>query len=564
VPGYGSGLYGTELYGDEPSVCLPVRELPPLRQSIEVITPTGRCYRWSEDEPNPANVPSGLRHSSTMPGGYETLDVTLPRKSGVDYVDLDRLTTVRVRDAGGDIIGEYRLERAPRVSGDQMAITPSAVGWQAHLDDDKSARMIYVDRDVNNWGPASVARRLANAGANEDASSITANAGNGGLSWDLPNQALPIAASSELHYAMPPNGPLVYSFDYQGTRTNPPAAIEAPTLYAGDDDVLSGSITAGLTLDNSLRTGILSSAKRCLMLRAYMTAAGTPAAGAQVMFSKIAVFANHGITPSTGATGEPGGMLASRVVAHAVGRWAPLLTFTVDETILASSFVVPHLAFPEMTTAGEIVRQTSRFELPYWGVWDYREFHWDPNRTPHKRWRARIAPAQLEETGASLERLWNSICVQYQDVDGGTRTVGPPGAAADSISNDLVDTDPDNPATQLGIVRRDLLVMGVGTAASATELGRRFLEQSKLLDTSGRARIVGHVMDDHGIIYPYTSVRAGDTIVFVDAHDTSERRIVRADHDRASRSCSIDLDAPPDGLAALLERLGVVLVSLGL
>ena len=41
-----------------------------------------------------------------------------------------------------------RLERAPRVSGDQMAVSPAAVGWQAHLEDDKSAVEIYVDRDL--------------------------------------------------------------------------------------------------------------------------------------------------------------------------------------------------------------------------------------------------------------------------------------------------------------------------------------------------------------------------------------------------------------------------------
>src|SRR4051812_4801515 len=103
-----------------------VRELPPLRQYIELATPSGRRYRWADDEPNPANVPSGLRHSSTMPGGHESCDVTLPRKPGVDYSDLERLSTLRVVGAGGDVAGEFRLERAPRVSGDQMAISPSA------------------------------------------------------------------------------------------------------------------------------------------------------------------------------------------------------------------------------------------------------------------------------------------------------------------------------------------------------------------------------------------------------------------------------------------------------
>jgi hypothetical protein len=50
----------------------------------------------------------------------------------------------------------------------------------------------------------------------------------------------------------------------------------------------------------------------------------------------------------------------------------------------------------------------------------------------------------------------------------------------------------------------------------------------------------------------------------VDANDSSYRRIVKTDKSRSDRSCSIDLDAPPEGLQSLLERLGVVLVPLGL
>jgi hypothetical protein len=72
------------------------------------------------------------------------------------------------------------------------------------------------------------------------------------------------------------------------------------------------------------------------------------------------------------------------------------------------------------------------------------------------------------------------------------------------------------------------------------------------------------VRDDRGIPHPAWRVRAGDQIAFTDAADTSYRRIVRADYDHASRTCSVDLDAPPEGLDALLERLGVVLIPLGL
>jgi hypothetical protein len=133
----------------------------------------------------------------------------------------------------------------------------------------------------------------------------------------------------------------------------------------------------------------------------------------------------------------------------------------------------------------------------------------------------------------------------------------------DTMSADLEDADPANPATALGIRRWDLLRMGTSTAEGATEVGRRFLEASKRLSYAGQATITGYVFDDHGIVHPYYDIRAGDSIRFVDAHDPSPRRVVRADKDEGAKTCTVDLDAPPDGLAALLERLDVVLVPLG-
>jgi hypothetical protein len=150
-------------------------------------------------------------------------------------------------------------------------------------------------------------------------------------------------------------------------------------------------------------------------------------------------------------------------------------------------------------------------------------------------------------------------------VTGVSRTVGPAGSGADTTSTDLLDTDATNPANQLGIRRWDLLDMGmICTPAQATEVGRRFLEESRALDTSGSATLTGWVEDDKGVRHPYTHVRSGDTISFTDAADTAYRRIVRTQKFLDSRSVAIDLDAPPDGLDALLERLGALLVPLGL
>jgi hypothetical protein len=569
---YAVGVYGTDLYDEivvvdnPPRLC---RERPPLRQHIDLITPSGRHYRWGEDEPNPEYVFADLRHSSTMPGGFETCEVTLPRKPGVDYSDLERLSTLRVMGTGGQVDGEYRLERAPRVSGDQMAISPSAVGWQAHLEDDKSARAVYVDRDAGRWLQPGTQRLLALATAG-------ISVGSTGVSNDLSEAAVGlsyqgpwVAAAGivmEATYLAPAGVDIDLVFaDWEFNGNINPADANWQALAFSTTDGTDFNDSSGDFL--SAATGELvynpSTPRRGAILQVKYVAgpSGTDGTDYQAFFKSPAAYGDHGITRRE-VFGEPYGVLASDVVRHAVQTWAPLLQVKSD-SIQASGFIVPHLVFYDPTTAAEIVRQASRFNLPDWAVWDDREFVWHERGARGKAWRARIGPSQLEETGPQLDRLWNGILVSYQDVDGSTRTVGPTGSGADTESVDLLDFDPENPANKLGIRRWELLQMGTSTAAGATEVGRRFLEQTKLLDSSGRCQIVGWIEDDRGVAHPYSRVRAGDTISFVDASDSSPRRIVKVDHTRSTRSCSIELDAPPQGLQELLERLSVVLVPLG-
>ena len=153
--------YPGDILDPEDVIVAHVRDRPPLRESTEIVTPSGKRYRWASDEPRAENVPRDERWSDIMPGGFETLDQTLPRKPSIDYSDLERLSRITRYDASGNVIWQGRLERAPRVSGDQMAISPSAVGYQAHLEDDKSASVIFIDRGIADWSDPSNQRRVS-------------------------------------------------------------------------------------------------------------------------------------------------------------------------------------------------------------------------------------------------------------------------------------------------------------------------------------------------------------------------------------------------------------------
>jgi hypothetical protein len=582
VPTYPSSLLypsGTTYPGDvlDPeavAVVAHVRDRPPLRESTEVVTPSGKRYRWASDEPQAENVPRDERWSDIMPGGFETLDQTLPRKPSIDYSDLERLSRITRYDASGNVIWQGRLERAPRVSGDQMAISPSAVGYQAHLEDDKSVKEVYIDRDLSGWGEATAPRRLALAGVSGGlamgwSNSVIGAGDTGGipaLVMELQSLTANGTSSREVgEFWYNGQGVALGSLTYSVNGSEAGADANWITVAVlSTDDIHTATDTGtdhnGGDASNQTVTATADN-RTWATFQARYTANSTADGTWYQHWQRPTVFGNHGLTKRGAAPDQ--GFYDGDVIGHALSRWCPSLSYT-SESLISDSFVIPHLAFKDPTTVGEIIKQATRFRLRDWAVWEGPLFWLHDRNARGTKWRARVGPTQLEETGPQVDRLWNSIIVQYQDVDGSTRTVGPTGSGVDTESAYLLDDDPENPANKAGIIRRDLLTMGVSTPEGAIEVGRRFLEQSKQLDSSGRARIVGHVQDDRGVWHPYSHVRAGDQIAFVDASDSGYRRIVKTDKSRSDRSCSIDLDAPPEGLQALLERLGVVLVPLGL
>lgn len=552
-----------------------VRELPSLRLTIDLETPSGRHYMWSDQDPNPENVPSGLRFSDVVPGGFEQCDVTLPRKSNVAYSDLERLSTLHIYGAGGEKAGEYRLEWAPRVSGSQFSVAPGCVGWQAHLEDDRSAQEIYVGREFSRWSEVSIGRRTALHTISrriEAAASVSQDVTTGQPALRTSVQGVWTAGGDPICEAMFDSpvaiGSLYFAWKRSATINNADANWAWGTVLSTNDDAGGSPDGTGNLRAAGPGTGTLTATtndRRFAFVQFFYTTGAGGDTTFDIDWTVLAVYGDHGLTKrGTASATDAQGLYGSDVVAHAVGKFAPLLNLTVGGTVLPSAFVIPHLEFLEPTTAGEIVRQATRFGLEDWAVWDNKTFYWAPRGTFGRKWRARISPSQLEETGQSAERLYESVVVQYQDVGGSTRTVGPPGSGSYVEDASLKDDDSENPANKLGITKRSLLQMGVSTSAGAIEVGRRFLEEQKLLDTSGRAQLVGHVTDDRGVVHPYWKVRAGDTISFVDSNSPGERRIVRTDKDHSTRTCSVDLDAPPEGLQALLERLGVALVGLGL
>lgn len=519
-----------------------------------------------------------------MPGGFESADATLPRKPGVAYADLTPFSNWRIQGAGGECAWEGQLRDTPRSSGNERAISPRGAGYQAHLDDDKSARMVYVDQDFGNWGSSSTQRRidLLTSGLVPNESSVTPDETTGAPALETSVQG-PWAAGnppvSEGVYDSKgiPIGSVFYAWKRSSTTDNTDTNWTWRLQASAADTFTSADATGNLRAAGP-GTGTLTTTsgdKTFVTAHIFYGAVAKTTDGNKycIYWTKLAVYGDHGLTKQgTASATEAQGFYASDVIAHALRTWAPLISFTEGSTgtLTPTSFVIPQLEFRDPTTTAEIIRQANRFHLRDWAIWEGQRagqptFYYHDRGARGKAWRARIRPAQLEETGQSADRIWNGIIVRYNDVDGTSKTVGPAGSGATTEDDSLEDSDPLNPANQKGIRRWDVLDMsGVSTSAGAIEVGRRFLEEANLLDTSGQARIVGYCEDDKGVIHPAWKIRAGDTISFVDAADKSARRIVKTSYSHSDRTNSIDLDAPPEGLDALLERLQVVLVPLGL
>lgn len=575
---FGQGTFGAGTFGDIAAAEAPpvagtfvVRERPPLWLATRIVPPgSARSYRWAGDEPDAANRISGLTISSSVPGGFESMGVTLPRIPGIEYGDLPRLSDVWVYGAGGEVRWEGRLTDAPSVSGDQMAVTPNAVGHKEHLQDDQTVSQIFIDRDLGRWTGPGAQRRLNLIAAG------TPHQGDASQVWDtgLNAPALvlgvqgawasPAIPRCEAWYdAGPGNGVAFVGGSWSG---DPNTAF---VLIANvDSDAVQTAVEGTGDLYTS-STGTISFSPTARYRYAHLrwsynaTSAGTDGASYEIKVTFPHVIGDHGLTLRTGSDGFVG-YFASDVLGYAIPKWGPRLRVT-SESIQQTSYVISQLAIYEAGNLQALIDDVTRYGLEDYGVWDDRTFWLYRRGTVGKSWVARVGPSKLKQAGPSSDRLWNAATVRYRDVDGSTRTVGPPGSGCDVEDASLRDDDPENEANKLGITRMapPLDMGGVSVSGAAITVGARFLAEARQLDQSGSAELIGTVYDDRGIEHPASAVRGGDTIRFVDARDPSPRRIVRSAYSADMLTASIDLDAPPEGMDAVLARLGLSTLNVG-
>lgn len=545
--------------------------VPKAILSVSVLTATGETYRWGPDEWNAINVPQAITFSTSMPGGFKTASITLPRRIDLDYPDLNLLDTIQILSPGNRVLWEGRIVQLPRSHGDAFSITVGAVGWASHLIDNPTFRRIYVDRQLGNWSLApSAARQQALRSisyAPQDAEVVPdATTGLQSLGLKVNGHWESIIPIVEPFYDAGPGLKIAAMYnDWLLSTTDPSFFFRA---FTADNDGLSGlSLGGDLAIGGSAGSGVYTPPipQRIIGWQWFYAAAPAGVDGAQYAAAvrQLAVFGDE---IAIRGSGSELGVYASDVVVDVLMKAAPLLNFTTGEggSIQPTSYVIPQLAFREPVTAEAVIKMANGYHLWDWAVWEDRTFYYQEPSTERLTWEARLSEgAQLDLEGSQIENVFNGVLVQFNDPAGRGRSVGPLGSGADVETAELEDTSPTNPVNAHGIPRKwaILALSQTTTDAGAEQLGRIYIGEKSLPQRRGQLRLVGTVTHPTGGERLALEIRAGEWIRIADHANSGPRKVIETDADAGATAITCSLDNTSQKLDAIIERFGAVLAG---
>jgi hypothetical protein len=541
--------------------------------SLVVTHANGGTTRWSAEEADARNLLQDLTFGTSAPGGFKDLSCSLLRDLNPGR-DEALFTKVQAIGSGGRVLWEGRMSQFPRQTGTAYSVSPGAVGYSAHLQDDPSFTEVYVDRAPNFSSPPNDRLNVIRAPTGGNFRFTDGSASTGGLvlTHNLIGNNPPL---SEAWYDPGPGIALrkvAFTYVAQNTSSTDPAWFL--TVLGTSDRAATFTVTSTDLHDTGTSgsgTFTLTTPSRYVFWQwGYSNATvASPGTDRTVTLSKLAVYGNHGLTERP-IPGEPAGFYASDIVADIVARAAPMLDYSTgtDGTIQSTTFVVPHMVTDGTTTAADAIQKVNAYHGWDWLVWEGPTFYFQPPGSGVV-WQARKADgAQLSLEGDSADSIYDRVFVTYQDsLTGTTKIAAWPGSGFDVESAALIDTDPDNPVTRAGMPGngRPLQISPSFPTndAGAVELGALALAEANLAKRSGQITLQGTVRHPTRGMVPVAEVRGGDSIVFTDIADDEPRRIVETSYQHGQRLLTATVNSSANKIEALLERLLVYSNTVG-
>lgn len=511
---------------------------------------------------------SNLRWANERPRGDRDASFVLHEKWGTSVPEIDKGAVIHIGD-GIDVLWAGRIEEHDRGGDRDEQIAVTAYGLGVRLKD-STMQEIYVDRDLDAWGPFSVQRKI-NLNATLDLQDGTVQPD---LTTGEPSLATRIigawwrAVRCEVWYYS--GGIDIGSLGYAWKRG--PAVLNTDTNWTWDAHLMANDLATVGESSGNLRaagpgSGTLAAAAAgrywAFVRLAYAIAAGSDSRNWDVFWTSLAVFGNHGLTKRGSAPNE--GFYASDMVQDAADRATGITIRRID----ATTFVIEQMEFKEPTIHdGAItkINETHQHER-VWGTWGpdspldagtdgYFDYTATEPTTAH--WFAPRADCDDLDLHTELSTLFNQVQVQYQDVAGSRQTV--------TRTASVPELDED------GITKTATLSGGTLTTTLAQQLGDAFLALSgSFAPARGSATIsrpINH--KDRGALPPHymradgSNLRVPDilpsTTLFELTSNPDRRTLfplkrVEVDCSGAYPTTRVELDQTNDVLAALQARL---------
>jgi hypothetical protein len=543
------------------------------RLAMTVTRPDGTVARWADDEPDVDKIPLDLQFSSGIPGGDADLGCGLLRDLSYSAPDLRNRNRVKVEGPGFEPVWRGYLAKSPRT---KTMASPAATGEAGRLKGDPSLRMIPVDRDLSHWKPASGRRKQALIAANQPVK------GDPEITPGQKGQSLTLSLRDTWVSPYLPVAEAWYDAGV-GLRVRYVAAItegdgnatfmlkvgwapdDLPTTfkYTPDRYVTGGEWGA---LHDAVAEGFVASRFAWLNWQYPSTPAGAAGAVFQVMCRYLHVCGDE--VPITVTTSGVWywGVTGQDVIKAILQKAGNGITF--DSTNSPSDpWTIPHLVWLEPVTAEQAILDTNRFFRRWWGVYDGK-LKWAPPETFGNRFHVRRDEgADPQSGGNDSDSEINGVIVRYDDALTQEKgIVGPPSSGLVGSLNlstaGLVVSDPQLPVNEWGERKWAIIEAGLTSEAGAIRIGELFREGAEQITASGTIEVgAWQIFDDTGARYPAWAIHAGDRLVEDDAPGQPERFVIQAQYGHSKRTATLTLDAPPNALEALQERLQVVLVG---